>query len=154
MSLVHSNSNQDKTLFDAIGLAEKIIEVVPQAMRELRAEFRSQRTDGLSIPQFRVLARLRQQPATNKDLAEHIGLNVCTMSRMVDGLIASGLVAKSSGDRDRREVRIELSPAGQKLYASIRASARQRMAKRLAVLDPAEMRILDLGLEVLSKSLR
>jgi DNA-binding MarR family transcriptional regulator len=133
-------------------LAEKFIETVPQAMRELRVEFRSQRGSELSVPQFRVMARLHQCSQTNKELADFIGISVAAMSRMVDGMIADGLVEKTVGHKDRREVRIKLSAAGQKLYGQIRARTRVGLAKRLESLSRAEVRALGAGLSVLERA--
>lgn len=137
---------------DIVGLAEKFLETVPQAMRELRSEFRSQRGANLTVPQFRVLVRVRQSPATNKELAEFIGVSVAAMSRMVDGMITDGLIERKTSELDRREVRIVLSQTGSKLFSQIRGKARQGVAKRLAGLSKTDLKALNSGLSVLGKA--
>jgi len=149
---LHSRPSSNATESELVGLAEKFLETVPQAMRELRSEFRSQRGTDLSVPQFRVLARARQCPQTNKELAEFIGVSVAAMSRMADGLIEDGLLERKTGEHDRREVRIGLSQAGLKLYSQIRGKARLGLAKRLAGLSKTELKALSSGLAVLEKA--
>lgn len=149
-------------------LAEKLIEVVPAAMQAMRDEMRARRSDldlaekanrtyqesvdGLSLPQFRILARLVSEPQTNKALAEYLGLSVAATSRSVDGLIALRLLEKKQSRRDRREVRIQASAAGRKMFDAVRTKIREEMANRLSKLKPDDQKKLEAGLDVLAQA--
>ena len=134
-------------------LAATFLEVIPRAMREIRVELWSHRSHDLSVPQFRVLANVSQGSKTNKELAEAIGVNVTSMSRMVQYLTDRGLIEKSAGLEDRREIHVRLSKAGQAAFEAIRAKTRQGLATRLEGLTTAEKKVLQEGFNILSRTL-
>ena len=75
--------------------AQEILEVVPAVMLAIRAELRRHRTADLSVPQFRTLAFIdRQADASLSDVAEHIGLTLPSMSKIVDGLVTRKFVTR------------------------------------------------------------
>ena len=45
-------------------------------------------------------------------VAEHVGLTLPSMSKMIDGLVARRLVERAISTRDRRQVTLALSPLG------------------------------------------
>ena len=77
-------------------------------------------TVGGSLPIWLVLSSLRGggRPAQN-ELALAMGIEGPTLTRHLDGLEASGLVRRARDDRDRRVVRVELTPAGEELHAAL-----------------------------------
>ena len=77
-------------------------------------------TVGGSLPIWLVLSSLRGggRPAQN-ELALAMGIEGPTLTRHLDGLEASGLVRRARDDRDRRVVRVELTPAGEQLHAAL-----------------------------------
>lgn len=121
-------------------------------MREIRTELRSNRGDTLTIPQFRVLAFLRLETKTNKELAEHIGLSVAAMSRLVQALVDDGWVEKSTGKSDRRELRIRLSAQGRRSFEKIRAETRRKLATRFDSLSAGDRTRLNDGFVALTQS--
>jgi DNA-binding MarR family transcriptional regulator len=122
-------------------------------MSEIRVELRSHRTEEMSVPQFRILAAVRDGARTNKDISDLIGVNVATMSRMVQGLEADGLLEKTVSLVDRREVRIKLSKLGVKLYDKLLSHARDKMADRFSELSASDRETMRKGLEVLLRSM-
>ena len=151
MSTSASNLNRDK--MSDLALAGWALEVVPEAVREIRRELQARRRGGLSIQQFRILASLAIEGMTNKQIANRLGTSVAAMSRMVQSLEDEGLVKKSTGIRDRREVAIELSGQGRRLFERSRAEAARGIAQRFAKLSNIEKRDLRQGLEALSRAL-
>src|SRR5512137_2718402 len=94
--------------------AQEILEVVPAVMRIIRAEMRRHRTADLSVPQFRTLAFIdRNVAASLSDVAEHIGLTLPSMSKIVDGLVMRKLVTRQTHPTDRRRMTLALTPRGQ-----------------------------------------
>lgn len=133
-------------------LAALYMEVVPQAMREFRKDMRRSRSSCLSVPQFRILAHLRREPANNRDLAEIQGVSVAAMSRMVDWLSKHNLVERLQDAEDRRQVHVQLTRHGRERFESFREEARGRLQKRLASLDPRERARLQKGLAALANA--
>ena len=154
----HLNFTQIKAATAALAsdlekLAATFLEVIPRAMKEIRVELWSHRSHELSVPQFRVLANVSQGSKTNKELAQAIGVNVTSMSRMVTYLTDRGLIEKSTGLEDRREIHVRLSKAGTAAFEAIRAKTRRGLAARLESLSTTEKKVLQEGLNILSRTL-
>ncbi len=116
--------------------AQEILEVVPSVMRTIRAEMRRHRTADLSVPQFRTLAYIdRNVDASLSDVAEHIGLTLPSMSKIVDGLVTRKLVTRQTAPDDRRRMTLALTARGQTALQTSRAATRACLAEDLAVLN-------------------
>src|SRR5262245_43856422 len=107
--------------------ARHLLEVIPRAMRSIRTEMRRKAQPELTVPQFRVLARLSISPATNGEVAEWIGVSVPAMSRMVELLARRGYVQKERQSEDRRQVRLLLSAKGKSHFLKIRGQAQRSL---------------------------
>ena len=67
----------------------------------------------LSPVQLRALTVLQESPGTNlNDLAAAMGVTVSTASRLVDRLVAAGLVDRKPSPQTRREISLALTPGG------------------------------------------
>ncbi len=119
--------------------ARVILDVVPHLMRTIRADLRSHRTDDLSVPQFRVLTYINRNPqASLSSLADHIGLTLPTMSKMVDGLVARKWVTREPSPDDRRRVVLYLTEPGKSMLESSLAQTQATLASKTADLTPTE----------------
>lgn len=120
--------------------ARELMEATPQFMQFFREEMRAGRGADLTVPQFRCLALLRRNPGCGLgELAERIGLSDPSMSKLVDGLVRRGLVARAPGLDDRRRVALALTEAGAGLLAAARDAATSAYARRLAELPEADL---------------
>ena len=71
---------------------------------------------GLTYPQYLVMSALWAQDELNvKDISEHLHLDSGTLSPLLKRLEAAGLVSRTRGKEDEREVRIALTAAGRAL---------------------------------------
>jgi DNA-binding MarR family transcriptional regulator len=119
--------------------AQEILEVVPVVMRTIRAELRRHRTADLSIPQFRTLAFIdRSVDASLSDVAEHIGLTLPSMSKIVDGLVTRKLVTRHTHPVDRRRMTLALTARGLTALQTSRAATRACLAEDLAALSDCQ----------------
>ncbi len=76
---------------------------------------------GLSVSQCYALDALNTQGSkTMGELAAHLHLEISTMTRVVDGLVADKLAARAEDARDRRVCRVQISRKGQSLLLRIR----------------------------------
>jgi DNA-binding MarR family transcriptional regulator len=74
----------------------------------------------LTIQEFRSLEFLASpEPRKTKELAEHLGLAVNSVTDVVDALETKGLARRRRDDLDRRIVRVELTAAGRDAAAAI-----------------------------------
>src|SRR4051812_30472417 len=74
----------------------------------------------LTIQEFRLLEFLASaEPRKTKELAEHLGLAVNSVTDIVDALEGKGLARRRRDDLDRRIVRVELTAAGRDAAAAM-----------------------------------
>jgi DNA-binding MarR family transcriptional regulator len=118
--------------------AALLMDVVPLVMRSIRAEMRRHRAD-LSVPQFRTLAFLRKhEGASLSQVADHLGLMLPSVSKMVDGLVARGLLTRKDSSADRRYVALALTARGRSALASARKATQLHLAQILRALPQDE----------------
>ncbi len=130
--------------------AQEILDVVPAVMRTIRAELRRHRVADLSVPQFRTLAFIdRQTDASLSDVAEHIGLTLPSMSKIVDGLVMRKLVTRQTHPVDRRRMTLALTARGQTALQASRAATRACLAEDLAALSDHQRETIVQALEIL-----
>ena len=116
--------------------AQEILDVVPVVMRTIRAELRRHRTADLSVPQFRTLAFIDSRAdASLSDVAEHIGLTLPSMSKIVEGLVVRKFVTRQTARDDRRRMTLALTARGQTALQVSREATRACLADDLAALS-------------------
>ncbi|MBD0276225.1 MAG: MarR family transcriptional regulator [Acetobacteraceae bacterium] len=94
---------------------------------------------GTSLPVWRVLAALSARPGeTVTGLAEACLLQQPTMTKLLDRMVRDGLVARSQDARDRRVIRVALTPEGEAKAAELLAVAERHEAEVLACHPQAE----------------
>lgn len=88
--------------------------------------------------QLRVLTIVAGNRHTNMSrLAETLGVVPSSASRLCDRLEATGLLRRVADPRDRREVRLLLTPAARRLLADVRERRRQALGEVLERMPPA-----------------
>ncbi len=93
--------------------ARQLLDTVPPIMRSVRAEMRSHRGHDLSIPQFRTLTFVNRNPETSlSELADHLGLTLPSVSKLVDGLVNQKLITRRESTEDRRRMTLSLTKSG------------------------------------------
>jgi DNA-binding MarR family transcriptional regulator len=119
--------------------ARQVLEVVPLVVRTLRATMRQNRGANLSVPQFRSLGYIsRETGASLSAVAEHVGLTLPSMSKMIDSLVERGLVDRGISTRDRRQITLTLSSLGRATLRTARARTQARVAAMLGALSETE----------------
>ncbi len=87
----------------------------------------------ITIPQFRLLVVLRTRGAMKQAvLAEHLGVNPSTINRMVERLIAAGLVDRQPNPDSRREVVLDLTDIGRRIVTRVTQQRRREIARIVA----------------------
>lgn len=95
--------------------AALVIEDIPMLMRLLRTKFREKRTGDLSMVQFRTLAYVdANEGASLSDAANHIGLGLPSMSKLVDALVIKQLLTREPHGEDRRRICLALTTRGKR----------------------------------------
>lgn len=81
----------------------------------------------LSLPQYRVLALLRYGSSASSALAGRLAVSPPSLTAVVDGLVARGLVARDADPDDRRRLTLQLTPAGRELLDDSEAAVDARL---------------------------
>ena len=120
--------------------AREMLDVVPSVMRFIRAEMRSHRALGLSVPQFRSLLFIEKTAGTSlSGVAEHLGLTSPSACKLIDGLSARGMVTRSESTGDRRRVSLEITPEGARAVADARGKTQKSLSELLSSLGSEEL---------------
>lgn len=114
---------------------------------DLHSKALKQRTD-FTTPQLVCLTALAQKgPITLKGLSEAIDLSPSTALGIVDRLHAKGLVERRRGDKDRRQVMLSVTEAGQGSLLAAPYPLQHKLLDRFSELSELEQSTLTLGLE-------
>lgn len=86
----------------------------------------------VTLPQFRVLVVLSGEgPLRLGTLAERLGAHQSTFSRSIDRMVAGGWVLRAENPDSRREVLVDLTPAGRALVDAVTERRRQEIRQVL-----------------------
>jgi len=120
--------------------AHELMDTAPRIMQTIRVEMRRGRGSDISIPQFRTLAFIQRNPDSSlSSLAEHLGLTLPSVSKLVDGLVKQKLILRQESKTDRRRLTLELTSTGLSIVKTARANAQANLAKKLASLSSTEL---------------
>ena len=75
-------------------------------------------TVDLTVPQFRVLGLLAEGSSAASGLADRLAVRRPSITALVDGLVARGLVDRRQVDSDRRRVELRLTRDGERILAA------------------------------------
>ena len=89
----------------------------------------------LSLPQYRILGLLDEHSEVSSVLAERLAVRPPTVTAVVDGLVARGLVERQAVEGDRRRVGHVLTPDGLAILHEADAAIEARL---LVVTDAME----------------
>ncbi|GHF32444.1 DNA-binding MarR family transcriptional regulator [Amycolatopsis bartoniae] len=93
--------------------------------------------ESITIPQFRLLVVLHTRgPLKLSALAESLGVNPSTATRMVDRLVAAELVSRQANPASRRELVVSLTGTGEAVVREVTQRRRKEIARivsRMAV---------------------
>ena len=102
---------------------------------------------GLTLGQYDVLLRLHEAPENTLkmgDLAQQVLVTTSGVTRVVDRLVAAGLVARVRPDTDRRVVTVTMTPSGHKTLRTASAIHTRGITEYFAdLVEPEELPVLD-----------
>lgn len=133
-------------------VAREILEAAP-ALRMLMERALRSVTDPMSLLRFRMLARLREEPCSNSELAEAVMVSPPTASPIVEDFVQRGWVRREADPRDRRAVLLTLTPVGARALKRTQNRLEIALAQPLADVGEPTLRSLARGLRGLNHSL-
>ena len=114
------------------------VESTAESLLAVLDSARLAQTPAVPPAQLRVLTIIAGSRHTNMSrLAEALDVVPSSASRLCDRLEATGLLRRVPDPRDRREVRLLLTPAARQLLAQLRERRRVALAEVLKKMPPA-----------------
>jgi len=89
----------------------------------------------LSLAQYRVLGLIAEGEAASSRIAEKMSVTRSSISAVVDGLVARGLVQRGARAGDRRLLPLTLTPTGQRVLVETNSAVGERLGAVLGELD-------------------
>lgn len=130
-------------------MLESIIKVLGGINRSMVAELIP---FGITLTQFVVLKFVRRNPGISlSDLARQLNVEPPSASRMVDKMLAKGLLEKTPDTVDRRAVHISLTREGTRLVDRLERLERSLLAAKLSRGESRETEAMVLALKRLSE---
>ena len=109
---------------------------------------------GLSLAQYRLLAYLSRGSSAASPAARDLSTSRPSVTALVDGVVAKGLVERLPDTEDRRRITLVLTPDGFAVLERADAAAAARLETVASYLEPADAaRALD-GLPLWADALR
>ena len=122
------------------------------AIHLLRWVRMADRETGVSPERLSILSILAfAGPKTVGEIAELELVSPPAISRILNGMEKSGMVARERLEEDRRFVRVVATPKGRRLVDGARGRRLVRMASRLEVLGDDELTTLQRATEILER---
>jgi len=136
----------DEEVTEAIILASRAL--VGIALRSLSGS-----TDDVTLPQYRTLVVLAYGgPRRLADLAEALGVSPSTATRMCDRLVRKELVSRTRDELDRREVKLAITAAGNRIVTDVTRRRRDEVGDLLGAIPVPLRRQLVSSLTLLASA--
>ena len=133
--------------------ARELIDVVPQVMRVIRSEMRAHRGPDITVPQFRAMRLISHHPNISlSDVADHIGLTLPSMSKMIDGLVIRGLITRNPSTVDRRCIVLAVTESGQVILMTAQENTQAVIEKTISTLSDEERQTVVSSMDILQRS--
>jgi len=126
------------------------MDTAPQIVQAIRVEMRLGRGSDISIPQFRTMRFIQKNPDSSlSHLAEHLGLTLPSVSKLVDGLVNQKLITRKESTTDRRKLTLVLTQTGTTIVDSARAAARANLAQKLKDIPDKDLETISQAMQLL-----
>ena len=103
-------------------MKDQLAYMIASLNRQLEAELEDRlRPGGVPIEQYRILEVLdASEPAAMGEIAQQSLIEAPTLTKIIDKMVAEGLVYRAPDPDDRRRVLILMAPAGKTLFKRLR----------------------------------
>ena len=128
-------------------MKDQLAYMIASVNRQLESELEERlRPGGVPIEQFRIFEVLdASEPCAMGEIAAQSLIEPPTLTKIIDKMVADGLVYRSPDPNDRRRVLILMAPAGTALFKRLRgvsSAQEQRLVELLESDGAAELRNL------------
>jgi DNA-binding MarR family transcriptional regulator len=125
--------------------AGRVLRVIPVMFKQMIVKAREEMPDALcdlGETQFRIIHALNHGSFTMGELADRMKVRTPTVSRMIDAMVARGLVDREPDSTDRRKVWLHLTAEGRKVSTAMEQHFQIAVARFLQPLDDEKLAVI------------
>lgn len=137
----------------AEAVTRELLSVLPLLNQIVAAEVRREAGEETTMPQFRVLGQLAEQPLTISALARRRRVSLQSMSELVQVLVERGWIERTPDPNDRRQWLLHLTEHGRAHYDRAHQHTLRRLVPLIAQLDDDDRTAVQRGLLALERVL-
>lgn len=127
-------------LSEILETTRQMMTVLPMLNRMMAVELRQEIDETATMPQFRVLAYLSEQPITLTALAKIRRVSLQSAGELVQSLVERQWVERMPNPADRRQSFLQLTEEGQNAYLRIQQRMTHHLSEYLEMLSLEELR--------------
>lgn len=127
----------------------QLMAVLPQINRLMAVDLRQEVDEAATMPQFRVLAYLHDQPMSLTALAKMRRVSLQSAGELVQSLVTRGWVTRTPHPADRRQSILELTDEGRANFARVQQRMQEQLTIYLAALSESELQTVQAALVAL-----
>ncbi len=140
-------ANRPAPAIDADAVVDQAMDV-SRALVDIAARSLIGIGDDITLPQYRVLVLVDGGTSRGVDLARLLGVHSSTSSRLIDKLVAKGLLDRRPDPQDRRSNALSITPEGHRLVTRVNARRRAEMQDLFEHLKLDEVPLVLEGLQL------
>lgn len=129
--------------------ARDLLSILPLLNRIMIVELRQEAGEGTTMPQFRVLSYLYQQPLTVSDVARLRRVSFQSAGELVQTLVERGWITRVTNPNDRRQALLHLTDAGRQEYERAQEGMVQRLSDLMETLDEDDQAVIRRAMSLL-----
>lgn len=130
-----------------------LLDILPLLTRIVAGAVQREAGADTTMPQFRVLALLAEQPQTLSVLARRRRVSLQSLGALVQTLVERGWIVRVPDPLDRRQQLLTLSEAGRTHYERAQDQTVRALLPLLATLDADQLRAVQVALPALHDAL-
>lgn len=127
---------------DAKRCARRIAAIIQDCQRKIAARLSSELAKGhITIPQYQaILVLKKEEEVSMSEMAEHLCITTAAATSLVDHLVKQKLVERRRSVKDRRVVRVSLTPRGREVLDGVKDEMYRLILSVMEKLAPRERR--------------
>lgn len=112
-------------------------------------------SSAMEVARFKILGIAEfKGPLPISEIGKRLFVSRPYMTKLIDGLIAEGLIERRIDEKDRRIINIHITNTGKEYFREARERLKFRMRKILSTLDDDDIRELSVSLSKMKKILQ
>ena len=133
--------------------ARELLALLPLINRIMVADLRQEVGEDTTMPQFRVLAYLAEEPLTLSDIARRRRVSLQAAGELIQALVDRGWITRVPDPNDRRQMLLHLTEAGQQQYERAHGRMLTHLIPFMEMLTDDEIAAVKIALPALQRVL-